>query len=217
MKEHPILFSTPMVTAILQGRKTMTRRIIDPQPESGKFPQSELDGFYWKNKFYLPKYERKDISLVDNSKFGQPGDLLWVRESFSFYLDAILYKADEPHVFKNVKYKPSIFMRKDYSRIWLQIEEIRVERLQDISEKDAINEGIERIGGNAYKVYSDCFSQYPKPKDDGVRISFSSRYSFSTLWAKINGPESWIQNPYVWVVKFKVLSTTGKPKTEPQS
>jgi hypothetical protein len=214
MKEHPILFSTPMVTAILQGRKTMTRRIIDPQPESGKYPLSELDGFYWKNKFYLPKYERKDISLVDNSKFGQPGDLLWVRESFSFYLDAILYKADEPHVFKNVKYKPSIFMRKNYSRIWLQIEEIRAERLQDISEEDAINEGIERIGGNAYKMYSDCFSQYPKPKDDGVRVSFSSRYSFATLWAKINGPESWIQNPYVWVVKFKVLSTTGKPITE---
>jgi hypothetical protein len=184
MKEHPILFSTPMVKAILEGRKTMTRRII------------------------------KNFHAA--CPYGQPGDILYVRECFSFYLDAILYKADEPHVFKNVKYKPSIFMRKDYSRIWLQIEEIRVERLQDISEEDARNEGIERIGGNAYKVYSDCFSQYPKPKDDGVRISFSSRYSFATLWAKINGPESWIQNPYVWVVKFKVLSTTGKPITETQ-
>lgn len=212
MKEHPILFSTPMVQAILEGRKTMTRRIIDPQPEAGKYPQSELDGFYWKSKFYLSKYDRKDISLVDNSRFGQPGDLLWVRETWidTFIphcvpVGGIYYKADHPED-KSLRWRPSIHMPKSAARIWLQVEEIRVERLQDITEEDAIAEGIEQIDQHGQKVW--------KRYDGYNTVTSSPIVSFWSLWVSINGEESWDANPWVWVVKDKVLSTSGKPQLE---
>lgn len=209
MKEHPILFSTPMVEAILDGRKTMTRRLIDPQPEAGRYPQSELDGFYWKNKFYLPKYERKDISLVDNSKFGQPGDLLWVREAWcypglfdgfenDFYYKAGFSDCDIKDRNASQNWKPSIHMPKAAARIWLQVEEIRVERLQDISEEDAVAEGMVSISMSHAEVMELCPNLYSA--------------KFRGLWVSINGEESWNANPWVWVVKYKVLSTTGRPK-----
>lgn len=228
MTERPILFSTPMVQALLEGNKTMTRRIIDPQPESGKYPQSELDGFYWKNKFYLPKYGRKDISLVDNSKFGQPGDVLWVRETARICNDGIYaFKADYPEeILKNQLnkgiWKPSIFMPKAAARIWLQVEEIRVERLQDISEEDMISEGVqiptsERntpcfvLGhdNSAFSFLPDgCLADgATPPTQKQIRFAF-----WAELWCKINGRESWDSNPWVWVVKFKTLSTIGKPQ-----
>jgi len=207
MKEIPILFSTPMVQAILEGRKTVTRRIIDPQPESSKYPNSILDGFYWRNKFYLPKYHRKIISLVDNSKYGQPGDVLWVRETWKH---SDFQNADGPFEFKASMqnpestwnkgiWKPSIHMPKTAARIWLQVDEIKVERLQDITEEDAIAEGILKEDQH----YHDYNNTVP---------CLGAISSFQSLCESINGGvESWLANPWVWVAKFKVLSTTGKP------
>lgn len=111
---------------------------------------------------------------------------------------------------------PSIHLPKYCSRIWLEVTDIKVERLKDINDKDAIAEGIqfyvdEHTLRPRYKDYLADASGYGHPDHDyptvGVPVT-----SFSTLWRKINGEESWNQNPWVWVVSFKVLSTTGKPK-----
>lgn len=189
MKEHPILFSTEMVKAILDGRKTQTRRIIKNAP--GGMDLKDL-------------YEHSPLYMQSQCPFGKPGDLLWVRETFAVYLDAFLFKADEPHIFKGLKYKPSIHMPKDYARIWLQVADIRVERLHEISEQDAIAEGIEPVNQAGVIVW--------KRYDDYYQVSTNPVVSFWSLWANIHSEESWNANPWVWVVSFKVLSTTGKPQ-----
>jgi len=100
-------------------------------------------------------------------------------------------------------------MPKAAARIWLQVEEIRVERLQDITEESAIAEGIIDYEDGTYKNY---FTQKGLREQDGVDCILA-KGSFQSLWCSINGLESWDANPWVWVVKFKVLSTTGKPRT----
>ena len=133
--------------------------------------------------------------------YGQPGDVLWVRETW-MHNPNIHICPEEPIYFKASKskqfieewpgyWKPSIHMTKATARIWLHVKEIRVERLQDISEDDAIVEGV-----TCYEADTDWLT---------------AKYGFQILWEKINGEESWKANPWVWVVKFKVLSLTGKP------
>ncbi|AWL29364.1 hypothetical protein DJ533_12680 [Acinetobacter defluvii] len=220
MKERPILFSAPMVTAILESRKTQTRRVINPQPE-GKTLQSNLDGKWLSKKFnglLLPKIE----DLPIHCPYGKIGDHLWVRETWStvnLYGEiALAYKADcevtrvvenesfqdedglinyddprlEKYSFaawaddllegKEGNWKPSIHMPRWASRILLEITNIRVERLQDISESDCLKEGV------GSPILRDC----KKPK-------------FMQLWEAINGADSWAANPWVWVVEFKVV------------
>lgn len=97
-------------------------------------------------------------------------------------------------------------MPKVASRIWLMVEEIRVERLQDISEEDAIAEGIESIDQHGSKVW--------KRYDGYSLVTSDPVVSFWSLWASINGEDSWLSNPWVWVVKYRILSKTGKPSIE---
>lgn len=191
IKEIPILFSTEMVQAILAGRKTMTRRIVKMYATSDAHPLRQIPEWLKENK---------------TCPYGQPGDLLWVRETWSSgFIEntkptGIRFKADDVNY--NVKWKPSLFMKKEISRIWLQVTDITVERLQEISEEDAISEGVFVYeAGEAYRDY----------KYDKAGSFMTARGSFLSLWATINGDESLIANPWVWVVKFKVLSTTGKP------
>lgn len=136
--------------------------------------------------------------------YGKAGDLLWVRESCQrIKMDSgeyrIIFKTDP--IIWGGKWKPSMHMPKDASRIWLQVEEIRVERLQDISEEDAMAEGVEPL----INTYSSI-SNYKDIKIPNYRTGFMK------IWIKINSEESWHSNPWVWVVKYKVLSTTGKPQ-----
>ncbi len=217
MKEIPILFSTSMVQAILDGRKTMTRRmtdleVINEMPSGWKLSAvliGKIKGIL--NSFFRFESIKSDYIADRTCRYGQPGDILWVRESFSFWLDAIKYKADGESVLKGFKYKPSIHMRKDYARIWLQVEEVRVERLQDIGWNDAIAEGIhvKYWGEDTSEPYA-----YRKSKPEGIATDYkrSPIEAFQDLWTEINGPESLKINPWVWVVKYKVLSTTGKPE-----
>lgn len=195
MKERPILFSGPMITAILEGRKTQTRRVINPQPE-GKTLQSNLDGKWLSKKFnglLLPKIE----DLPIHCPYGKIGDHLWVRETFRLYDSDECPHADFPcgcprngtPLFKashdcgdGEKWTPSIHMPRWASRILLEITNIRVERLQDISESDCLKEGV------GSPILRDC----KKPK-------------FMQLWESINGADSWAANPWVWVVEFKVV------------
>lgn len=203
MKEHPILFSTPMVQAILEGRKTMTRRIVKPQPNAiAPFEYGmPTEAYYgdWPHSGYA-----KELKCP----YGQPGDHLWVRETFQHtkILNinpedknyGYVYKADgQPwEDYEGWTWKPSIFMPREASRIDLLIKSIRVERLQDISDKDAINEGIEVIHESDYTVYKNYLLKVKLGSVNPIK-------SFRTLWQSINGPGSWEANPWVWVIEFE--------------
>jgi hypothetical protein len=176
-KERPILFSGEMVRAILDGRKTQTRRVVKPKPD---------DSGLWNN---------------DKCPYGKPGDRLWVRETFFVDGPRIQYRADHHGAPKETIWKPSIFMPRHASRILLEIADVRCERLRDISEADAIAEGVASFrpvpgDGDPETLYANYMNK--------GRLSYRKAYfSFMTLWQSINGPESWNANPWVWVITFK--------------
>lgn len=216
--ERPILFSTDMVKGIMGGRKTMTRRVVSPQPISPDDSFGTINGFSNGKSAVQCNHLQKVITCP----YGQPGDLLWVREtffdcnpfhSFPAFEDSerYLFKADDDFIFDH-KWKPSIHMPKDAARIWLEVTNIRVERLQDISHEDAKNEGVKPIGENCEGA--TIFRNYADPADYVGTGELSTRMSFRSLWDSINSKITWNDNPWVWVISFKVLSTTGKPKTE---
>lgn len=191
MKETPIIFSGPMVRAILDGRKEQTRRVIkygEAAAPHGDFwrPYSSDSRWFWETNF-----DKGPNSIHPRQgmlcPYGVPGDRLWVREAFGYYADgSFFYKADgtEP----NTKHHPSIHMPRKASRINLEITSVRVERLKDISEADAIAEGAPQE-----------ITQY------GLTIKYAShREAFMELWDKLNYKRGfgWEMNPYVWRIEF---------------
>lgn len=213
LKESPILFSTPLVQANLEKRKTQTRRLsglkkVNENPDHWEFKSKwrTINRLFDGTKEESPNPLRRYF-VFENKITGQEleircpygdkkGDLIWVREAFSIYRNAFLFKADEPHVFKGIKYKPSIHMPKDFSRIWLEFQDANIQRLQDISETDAKSEGVE-------PGYLFGF---------GAIGQSTFREGFFNKWIEINGIENLHENPWVWVVNYKILSTTGKPE-----
>lgn len=181
MIERPILFSAPMVRAILEGRKTQTRRAVK------RIINTEL-GDCIKDVDGLPSLLDIAPQNWEVCPYGQVSDRLWVRETHLPKASGTIYRAD----FSEFEaaglggmyggWKPSIFCKREHSRILLEITGVRVERLQDISEEDAIAEG---VGGNV--TISPCFS--------------IGRYR--DLWETINAPGSWDVNPWVWMIEFK--------------
>lgn len=231
MKQKPILFSTPMVKAILEGRKTMTRRIVKPQIIDCSNKHKGYTTASWKEEPISLKCKANSnewyCSLCGNGigsngksmykcKY-QIGDILWVRETFGynhaveFGKSPFVYKADtnsqtsltKEKYYANGELKqvesywhPSIHMPKEAARIWLEVTNVRVERLQDISDKDAVAEGIEansRFGEKVcmWKNYLE-YDGFPYPI-----------HSFQSLWESINGKQSWEANPWVSVIEFK--------------
>ena len=179
MKEKPIIFSTDMVKAILAGKKTQTRRVIKPQPKYLS---------YWT----VPVWVVKGEYLSGVSKWFtfcpyQTGQTLWVRETWIQDCDDKIYKADSEVNPSDFKWKPSIFMPRSFARIFLKITNIRVERIQDISEEDVKAEGF--TGGN------DLQNPCAKPA-----IKW-----FFYLWNAINKKRGfgWDVNPWVWVIEFE--------------
>lgn len=202
VKERPILFSGEMVRAILDGRKTQTRRVVKPQPECrenaaipGHFG-TFFKGWNLDHPFFTVG------SILQYCPYGAPGDRLWAREAFSIYPhpvlpDTVHYRADYGDTDKTFIYKPSIHMPRWASRILLEVTNVRIERLQSISEEDAVAEGIETIGMGHYK-------NYLHPCDDEKGGGWlTARASFYSLWESINGEGSWDANPWVWVVEFQ--------------
>ena len=208
MKERPIIFSGPMVRAILDGAKTQTRRVVKPQPpEYVRMDRGEeewtckvLGGYRkWFDKRWgwsigadwgeQPWYDGPTCP------YGVPGDRLWVRETFADIPATapghMHYKANATmadlawFAEEGWKWTPSIFMPRWASRITLEITGVRVERVRDISEEDARAEGIP----DEYRA-GHCI--YYRPR-------------FKTLWDSINAKRGfgWDSNPYVWVVEFK--------------
>ena len=190
MKERPIIFSTDMVKAILEGRKTQTRRVIKPQPDR------VINGVPFE---YLGHKYHDASDRAIRCPYGQVGDRLWVRETWatqksidrfspSYIGNAatvpLWYKADAVNGRSFIglgKWRPSIFMPRWASRITLEITEVRVERLQEITFEDFKKEGIEMDGSW-----------------DG---------SFARLWDSLNAKRgySWESNPWVWVISFRRL------------
>lgn len=207
-KEIPILFSTPMVQALLAGRKAMTRRVVK-HPRLGTDPIDQVE--------MIPNIGQV-LFAGDRGRwsvkcpYGKPGDVLWVRETFhmetlpqppegDYDAPTYFYKAS----MKDADYfswNPSIHMPKLAARIWLEVEEVRVERLHVITEEDAKEEG-------------SLMWMYPTGKNAvGAEDFYTARTCFVSLWQSINGEESWKANPWVWAISFKILSTIGKPQLE---
>ncbi|MGJ0580884.1 hypothetical protein ACR71G_23345, partial [Xenorhabdus bovienii] len=208
MKERPIIFNADMVRAILNGRKTQTRRIVQPQYESKSQELRKCkDGFRW----WLIGAESPQHRV--NCPHGQIGDRLWVRETFCPVFDAqyaegeidwIDYRATprysaeypagwhlEPEDPAALKWRPSIHMPRWASRITLEVTDIRVERLQDIKEEDALAEGIKtgRFGNK-----SNWRDGFYAPGDN--QPCFSAKEAFKCLWQSIYSEENWNNNPW---------------------
>ena len=229
MKERPILFSAPMVRAILEGKKTQTRRVIKPQPENlvegkainipyGYYPDRYNGENLW--TFWGPKGSKdqgKCTLPLSKCPYGQRGDRLWVREAFHIcpHHEDYFYRADDENLplkcKAHTKWKPSIHMPRRASRITLEITGIRVERLQDISEEDAVAEGVPedmtyvpiQIGHEATEALKDGGHTHFLERMVNPPITQDWRQGFFRLWESINGKKSLDANPWVWVVEFK--------------
>jgi hypothetical protein len=226
MKEIPVLFSTIMVQANMEDRKDMTRRLVKFRNrkwrlsyEANEPGRTDLDAFGVLNEhgnlIEIEEGQPGTLKELGLCPYGQPGDILWVRETFLTRtprgdMGKFGYKADFKHSWKGpLKWKPSIFMPKEAARIWLQVTDVRIERLHDITEEDAIAEGIEKRLGSTSETRFD-YKHYIYGTYD-----VSAQVSFRTLWEAVNDPDSWVANPWVWVVKYKILSKTGRPETFP--
>lgn len=189
MKERPILFSAPMVRALLAGTKTQTRRIAKP------VRHPDLGNVYAPGALVL---EREPQHVIDRCcPYGRPGDRLWVRETHMNWWKLDPANPEGPRLFSHVaayaadgyelepgeRWIPSIHMLRAASRILLEITAVRVERLQDISEADALAEGV--------------------PHSLNLPGGRFARENFEHLWWTINGDGSWESNPWVWVVEFE--------------
>jgi hypothetical protein len=190
-----------MVRAILDGRKTQTRRIVKPQ----LIPYGDTYGLPTKSGGLVVSggpVEAGMQGLQYNCPYGQTGDRLWVRETWQRCLCDIstcsgwLYaeKGETPN--PGDRWKPSIHMPRAASRITLEIVSVRVERLQDVSEADALAEGFVRLPASG-RIVLNKGDQY------FGNCWMRARTAFEDLWMEINGKESWGANPWVWVVEFK--------------
>ena len=219
MKERPILFNAPMVRAILAGTKTQTRRIVKPQPHAAHNPQhaeARAAGWVWMAHDDRPGYSFATGDF--RCPYGQPGDRLWVRETWYFEgtdmmrhgrthstQDGVVrYLADGARRTINTRWeaverwmtrkpqnRPGIHMPRWASRITLEVTAVRVERLQDISEADAMSEGAPPSHPSIDRISREYgYPDFP--------LSW-----YAQLWDHINGPGSWEANPWVWVVSFK--------------
>lgn len=193
---RPIIFSKPMVLAIMDDRKSVTRRTrgldkINHSPDLYYFQFQEH------NKAYFSTPSGDTITI--KCPYGQPGDFLWVRETFQIVPPNMVFFKADPENNADHHWKPSIHMPKQAARIILQVEDIRLERLHDITEGGAFAEGVELITNNSAENTKVFMS------------SASYISSFKILWNKIKGAGSWEANPWVWVIAFKPISKTGWP------
>ena len=195
MRELPILFSGPMVKAIMEGWKTQTRRVINPQPYSSTAAVVPFGETEWVSRD-VDGIHNANIRLRFKPRF-LVGDRLWVKETWWASDGKAYYRAhygagEYPQAMDiddGDHWKSGRFMFKKYARLWLSVSAVRAERLQDITENDCIAEGIEDIGqrvGRLNGSYSTIFSLY------------------QALWHSINGKtHPWASNPWVWVYTFR--------------
>jgi hypothetical protein len=238
MKVTPMLFSADMVRALLDGRKTQTRRIV--KPFSKDFPVVNLaeydvgfsgefnDPCSWGYAFAEDCNHMPLCSWLELCPFGMKDDVIWVREAwrtgsklnklrpkqirekaqdvgykqgpccpvkYLADLHVMQWGSDDFNDFGDFgRYRHSQFMLRELSRLTLKITDVRVERLQDISEEDSIAEGIKPLKGGYWKNYQPGWTEF----------QVSAKGSFCSLWNSING--NWDDNPWVWAVTFEVIN-----------
>ncbi|EPY7162036.1 morphogenetic protein [Klebsiella variicola] len=226
MTERGMIFNGEMVRAILDGRKTQTRRIMKVQPENSELGLRRVveskngidDGKYFWSQSYATGLKSRSKPFA--CPFGTVGDRIWVRETWSsdfanyYPNDRVWYAADnnrqldidmvdgvrgiyspESDVHVPFRWHPSIHMPRWASRILLEITDVRVERLNAISEEDATAEGVPPAGS----LLPDYPGTFLTPKGDYA----TAKVAFQRLWESIYGEESWKANPWVWVIEFK--------------
>lgn len=221
-KIRPILFSTPMVLANLYGRKSMTRRTrgldkINQDPGAWYFQSLVLHATGRYTFAPTGNYNPAESDIIQvKCPYGKPGDYLWVREAWCLtqprnpetyhfgYKSGILpvsdYPASEKYDFHTPDiWHPSIHMPKEAARLFLQVEDVRLERLHDITEGDACAEGADLDISNTIE------------QKNVLLMAASYRTAFTSLWISINGKQNWDLNPWLWVISYKIISKTGCP------
>lgn len=211
MTTKPILFNTQMVRAILDGRKSCTRRIVKPQWEECPNCKDVHNEYIYNNLAENVYCARCGYPLVPERRTPyQPGDILYVRETWcGWYLPLVgmhyCYRATEPDGNKRptspeydcdvekISWHPSIHMPKEAARIWLKVTDVRVERLQDISGEDLIKEGIDFFQSNYVRV---AFNEFKNIWNSTIKKSDIDRYG-------------WNANPWVWVIEFERCESEG--------
>jgi len=239
IKERPIIFSGEMIKAILDGRKTQTRRVIKPQPMDNYGPDGEPNGLRYKSIMDgLPN------DLIEFCPYGQPGDRLWVQESYCAHWGDRVGKGwpnawvlqsgekikQKDGTFKicspgnklyvyhkiNMNDKPPLPHLKWIrpfgcyrwaSRITLEITELRIERVQDISEAEAKAEGAKKAIWYCPSGKSEAHHKYLGGRESMIKQRIIYKNGFATLWDSINRKRGfgWDQNPWVWVIDFKKI------------
>ena len=214
MKERPILFSGEMARAILDGRKSQTRRVVNPQPtfEDDGMPHLHRNGEVCLSKFTgwpqaVKSSGRFRSSIMPIFPYGVAGDRLWVRETWAAPAGGVMYRADGEFdadmraLGYTCKWKPAIFMPRELSRITLEVLKVEVQRVQDITEQDTLAEGVCRKPGAGPHGY---------PSPDAYRMDLPARAVYQDLWDSINakrgdpkGCYAWDKNPWVWVLEFR--------------
>ncbi|EKQ7231180.1 TPA: hypothetical protein MM109_000844 [Klebsiella pneumoniae] len=205
MTERGMIFNAEMVRAILDGRKTQTRRIMKVQPESNQLglllitdstKHSDIGKYHWAESNATGNHVR---SKLFSCPFGAVGDRIWVRETWARYnIDQnshdIAYRATTPEDWpEEGRWRPSIHMPRWASRILLEITDVRVERLNSIHDVDAMREGIQNL--------TTC-----SHADFGIPGVVNAQHpvrAFQLLWESIYGADSWRANQWVWVIEFK--------------
>lgn len=196
MSEKPILFNTEMVRAILDGRKTMTRRVIKSDVSNQFDIDTDGTAFAYIDQATGYSYKPQDICKY------KVGDILWVRETWrknqygtGWSWD---YKASPEYwnMPEEWPWKPSIFMPRDAARIFLKVTGVRVERVQEITEDDAMDEGVK----DPYDYQPPAYYEQPQIKGLGINKS-----AFAGLWDSINAKRGygWDKNSWVWVIDFE--------------
>lgn len=229
MKSRPIIFSGEMVRAILDGRKTQTRRVVKPRGRlSRNLSADTVDvrhvfGNRWQEMFVPGRVDGLNPEnlpvtgkawMVD-CPYGTVGDRLWVRETWAplpggraekpedcMYRADPMFKPSGPGDFAWI-WKPSIYMPRWASRITLEITAVRVERLQCITEEDAKKEGITC-------TMDACNRPIWGPHGPQIGFCGSPVDAYHGLWESIHGPGSWSLNPWVWVLEFKRVETPSQ-------
>ncbi|HDG9775858.1 TPA: hypothetical protein PGG59_004253 [Raoultella planticola] len=236
MKERGMIFNGEMTRAILDGRKTQTRRIMKVQPSEDLTPMNMALETDYKARWYTPGIVDKNGYLQPSTKevfgvadenegyscpFGAVGDRIWVREAFRVHslatdVATLVYKASERNSWTEQthrvpvavcnkpatpeKWTPSLHMPRWASRILLEITDVRVERLNAISEEDARAEGIIDGGCLNCGEPEPCGCANPEP---------DATDAFAYLWQSIYGQENWNSNPWVWVIEFRIVASGG--------
>lgn len=199
-KEIPIMFKAEMVRALLERRKTQTRRTIPVQPLFDEEQRLWHVLYPWGDGghgIYESEEEmRAEYDPLILARGPQAGDRLWVKETYSQPGGELVYRATDPDNRSVWHWRPCMFMPRDLSRIMLEVSAVRVERLQAITEDDAKAEGVDNGPGRGAHLY-------PSPR--AARGPLGYRGVYRELWNKINGPLSWTSNELVRVITFAPL------------